>query len=181
MSRMRTKLTHLLGGISAAISLFMLAPVAHSAPTAITYKPVTLVSGVVPLPSSQDPLTGWMIHNRANIGLQAVKTATGTYVVKITYSDTQGLSFSGNWLRSVQVVPIAAGSSIASQINVTLGVLCKTLNDVATLTITNAGKDSNGNVLYNVNLQVWDAFHKNEWVNITGQFAPSITDVHVAS
>lgn len=118
-----------------------------------------------------------MIHNRASIGLQAVKTSAGTYIVRLSYSDTQGMSFSGNWLRTIQVIPVAPGSSIPSQINVTLGLVCKTYNDVATINITNAGKDSNGNVLYNVSLQVWDGYHKNEWVNVSGQFAPEVTDV----
>jgi len=158
-----------------------LVAVTSNAQATVTFKPIALVSGVVPLPISHDPLTGWMLHNRANIGLQVVKTSIGTYVVKLSYSDTQGLSFSGNWLRSVQVIPVAPGSSIPSQINVTLGLLCKTLSDVATLNIKYAGKDSNGNILYNVSLQVWDGFHVHQWVNVSGQFAPSITDVHVAS
>ncbi len=183
---MRSRLTSLFGGICASLSLALLAPVAGNAQTtttqpAITMKPVALVSGLVPLPSSQDPLTGWMMHNRANIALQAVKTSAGTYVVKLTYSDTQGTSFSGNWLRSLQVTPVAPGSSIPSQINVTLGVLCKTLNDVATLNVVYAGKDGSGNPLYNVSLQVWDGFHKNEWVNVSGQFAPDVTSVAMSN
>jgi hypothetical protein len=174
---MRSRLTNIVKGFCALLALATLAAITSDAQATLTYKPIALVSGVVPMPSSQDPMTGWMIHNRANVSLQVVKTSIGSYVVKLSYSDTQGLTFSGNWLRNVQVIPIYTGSTIASKINVTLGVLCKTLYDVATLNITNAGKDANGNVLYNVNLQVWDGFHKNQWVNVNGQFAPEVTDV----
>ncbi len=139
--------------------------------------PVALVSGILDLPASQDPLTGWMMHNRANISLQVVKLASGTFVAKLNYSDTQGTSFSGSWLRSVQITPLASGSSIPSQINITLGTVYKTLNDAATLNVLYAGKDNNGNDTYKVDLQVWDAFHKNEWVHVSGQLAPEVTDV----
>jgi hypothetical protein len=158
-------------------------PIKHpiGPPDGSDFTPVALVSGIVPLGTSPDPTTGWPIHNQANIALTAVKTGKGLTVVKLQYSDTQGLTFSGATTRQpLQITPLTRGSSTPSELKITMTSLVKYGSDQVTLHLKYVGEDTAGNPVFNVILEAWDAAHAHKWVGVYGQFAPAISDVEIA-
>jgi hypothetical protein len=179
---MRTRLTKFCMGIFAGLSLAVLSAPASHAQLPIGFRPIGLVSGTVPLPNSADPTTGWTIHNRANIGLTAIKSSTGLTVVKIIYSDTQGITFSGATSRGALLIkPLYLGSSTPSEFKITMTALVKYYTDQVTLDLKYAGRDVAGNPVYNVTCEAWDITHTYNWVKADGQFVSAISDVHIAT